>query len=90
MMRVCGKVWKTWKTQGRRAAGVRGITRIRSGVPGKWSEPDLEVEARRVERARIEWWWMRRVRDEVLAVTQRKQEPFSYGSLPGGDISLAP
>lgn len=31
-----------------------------------------------------------RVRDDVMAATQRKQEPFSYGSLPGGDISLAP
>jgi uncharacterized caspase-like protein len=32
----------------------------------------------------------RRVRDEVMAATQGKQEPFSYGSLPGGDIWLVP
>jgi hypothetical protein len=31
-----------------------------------------------------------RVRDEVLAGTKRKQEPFVYGSLGGADISLVP
>ncbi|MET0277271.1 MAG: caspase family protein [Pseudorhodoplanes sp.] len=33
---------------------------------------------------------MNRVRDEVLAETNGKQTPFSYGSLPGGDVLLAP
>jgi uncharacterized caspase-like protein len=28
----------------------------------------------------------RRVRDDVLAATERKQEPFVYGSLPGEDF----
>ena len=31
-----------------------------------------------------------RVRDEVLKITQRRQEPFVYGSLGGGNISLVP
>ena len=33
---------------------------------------------------------LRRVRDEVLASTARKQEPFLYGSLGGSEISLVP
>ena len=31
-----------------------------------------------------------RVRDEVLKITNRRQEPFVYGSLGGGNISLVP
>jgi uncharacterized caspase-like protein len=31
-----------------------------------------------------------RVRDEVLASTNRKQEPFVYGSLGGADVALVP
>lgn len=31
-----------------------------------------------------------RVRDEVLTATNDKQEPFVYGSLGGGDVSLVP
>jgi len=31
-----------------------------------------------------------RVRDEVLKITGRRQEPFVYGSLGGGNISLVP
>jgi Caspase domain/Putative peptidoglycan binding domain len=31
-----------------------------------------------------------RVRDEVLKITSRRQEPFVYGSLGGGNISLVP
>ena len=31
-----------------------------------------------------------RVRDEVLKVTENRQEPFVYGSLGGGNISLVP
>lgn len=30
------------------------------------------------------------VRDDVLAATARKQEPFSYGSLPGVELELVP
>jgi len=30
-----------------------------------------------------------KVRDDVIAVTQRRQEPFAYGSLSGGNIVLA-
>lgn len=33
---------------------------------------------------------MGRVRDEVSSATQRKQSPFTYGSLPGGGFSFAP
>lgn len=32
---------------------------------------------------------MRRVRDDVLAATNRQQEPFSYGSLPGETLALS-
>ena len=32
----------------------------------------------------------RKVRDDVLSQTGRKQEPFLYGSLPGTDVFLAP
>src|SRR5262249_40570761 len=32
----------------------------------------------------------RRVRDDVLASTKRKQEPFVYGSLGGSDVALVP
>src|SRR5262249_37217636 len=31
-----------------------------------------------------------RVRDDVLASTKRKQEPFVYGSLGGSDVALVP
>ncbi|MBL8551179.1 MAG: SUMF1/EgtB/PvdO family nonheme iron enzyme [Hyphomonadaceae bacterium] len=33
---------------------------------------------------------MRQVRDDVLAATERRQEPFQYGSLPGVELYLAP
>jgi hypothetical protein len=32
----------------------------------------------------------RLVRDDVLAATDRKQEPFVYGSLPGEDFFFVP
>ncbi len=46
----------------------------------------VEKPAQRVER-RVEISMLfRLVRDDVVAATKRRQEPFTYGSLPGEDF----
>jgi hypothetical protein len=69
---------------------ARGGSLAQDGVAGA-NSPFATAFARRIPEPGVDIRLLvSKVRDDVLAATQRAQEPFSYGSLPGVELTLAP
>lgn len=67
---------------------ARGGTVAQDGAPGG-NSPFAAAFARRVPEPGVDIRLLvSKVRDDVLAATDRAQEPFSYGSLPGVEMAL--
>lgn len=69
---------------------ARGGSEAQDGAPGA-NSPFAAAFARRIPEPGVDIRLLvSKVRDDVLAATERAQEPFSYGSLPGVELVLAP